>query len=217
MTARMVVAWRYQAIPWSNVDSASIRFCGNFTGIAHYIYIYIYIYILDMSLKIIHRRSQTRLPLGNELVVSMVSDSLKYIFAYQSTWNVIKWKHFPCYWPFVLEIPRSLVNAPHKGQWRGVLMFSLICVWINGLVNNRETGNLIIHHTRYGFTVMTLLNGGWDPSSSRVIKNVWSHSVDVIVDNDAIEHLHILETKNNVVWSLDNQRFLADYIFWQAF
>ena len=64
---------------------------------------------------------------------------------------------------------------------------------------------------------MTLLKGGWDPSSSGVIRNVWSHSVDVIVDNDAIEHLHILETKNNVVWSLDNQRFLADYIFWQAF
>ena len=28
------------------------------------------------------------------------------------------------------------VNSPHKGQWRGALMFSLICVWINGWVNN---------------------------------------------------------------------------------
>ena len=26
---------------------------------------------------------------------------------------------------------------PHKGQWRGALMFSLICVWINRWVNNR--------------------------------------------------------------------------------
>ena len=25
------------------------------------------------------------------------------------------------------------VNSPHKGQWRGALMFSLICVWINEL------------------------------------------------------------------------------------
>ena len=33
-----------------------------------------------------------------------------------------------------------------KGQRRGALMFSLICVWINGWVNNREAGDL----RRYG-------------------------------------------------------------------
>ena len=27
---------------------------------------------------------------------------------------------------------RSPVNSPHKGQWREILMFSLICTWING-------------------------------------------------------------------------------------
>ena len=46
--------------------------------------------------------------------------------------DVIKWKHFPRYWPFVREIHRSPVNFPHKGQWRGALMFSLICARING-------------------------------------------------------------------------------------
>ena len=30
--------------------------------------------------------------------------------------DVIKWKHFPCYWPFVQGIHRSPVNSPHKGQ-----------------------------------------------------------------------------------------------------
>ena len=40
--------------------------------------------------------------------------------------DVIKWKLFPRYWPFVRGIHRSLVNSPHKGQWRGALMFSLI-------------------------------------------------------------------------------------------
>ena len=34
------------------------------------------------------------------------------------------------------------VNSPHKGQWRTALMFSLICVRINGWVNNREAGDL---------------------------------------------------------------------------
>ena len=41
--------------------------------------------------------------------------------------DVIKWKHFPCYWPLVRGIHWSPVNSPHKGQWRGALMFSLIC------------------------------------------------------------------------------------------
>ena len=56
--------------------------------------------------------------------------------------DVIKWKHFPRYWPFVRGIHRSLVNSPHKCQWRGALIFSLICLWINGWVNNREAGDL---------------------------------------------------------------------------
>ena len=41
--------------------------------------------------------------------------------------DVIKWKHFPRYWSFVRGIHRPLVNSLHKGQWRGALMFSLIC------------------------------------------------------------------------------------------
>ena len=49
--------------------------------------------------------------------------------------DVIKWKPFPRYWPFVRGIHRSPVNSPHKGQWRGALMFSLICVWINSWIN----------------------------------------------------------------------------------
>ena len=39
--------------------------------------------------------------------------------------DVIKWKHFPRYWPFVRGIHRWPVNSPHKGQWRGALTFSL--------------------------------------------------------------------------------------------
>ena len=61
------------------------------------------------------------------------------------TWprdDVIKWKHFPRYWLFVRGIHRFPVNSQYKSQWRGALMFSLICVWINGWVNNREAGDL---------------------------------------------------------------------------
>ena len=68
--------------------------------------------------------------------------------------DVIKWKHFLRYWPFTPGIHRSPVTSPHKGQWRGALMFSLICVWINGWVNNRESGDLRRYCVHYNVTVM---------------------------------------------------------------
>ena len=47
-------------------------------------------------------------------------------------WNLL-WRHqkeiFPRYRPFVRGIHRAPVNSPHKGPWRGALMFSLICAW----------------------------------------------------------------------------------------
>ena len=68
--------------------------------------------------------------------------------------DIIKWKHFPRYWPFVRRIQRSPVNSPHSGQWRGALMFSLICVWINDWVNNREAGDLRRYRAHYDVIVM---------------------------------------------------------------
>ena len=68
--------------------------------------------------------------------------------------DVIKWNHFPRYWPFVRGIHRSPVNSPHKGQWRGALMFSLICPWINGWVNNREAGDLRRHRAHYDVNII---------------------------------------------------------------
>ena len=66
--------------------------------------------------------------------------------------DIIKWRHFPRYCPFLRGIHRSLLNSPHKGQW--ALMFSLICTWINGWVNNCDAGNLRHHRTHYDVTVM---------------------------------------------------------------
>ena len=71
--------------------------------------------------------------------------------------DVIKWTHFPRYWPFAWGIHRSAVNSPHKGQWRGALMFSLICTWINGWVNNRKAGDLRRHRAHYDVRVMLLI------------------------------------------------------------
>ena len=65
---------------------------------------------------------------------------------------------FPRYWPFVRGIHRSPVNYLHKGQWRGALMFSLICIWINGWVNNGEAGDLRRSRAHYDVIVMDILH-----------------------------------------------------------
>ena len=48
----------------------------------------------------------------------------------------------------------SPVNSPHKGQWRGDLMFALICARINGWVNNGETVDLRRRRAHYYVTVI---------------------------------------------------------------
>ena len=88
----------------------------------------------------------------HNMSVCEIDDTWQYSFAIHD--DVIKWKHFPRYWPFVRVIHRSPVNSQHKRQWRGALMFSLICVWINGWVNNRETGDLRRYRAHYDVTVM---------------------------------------------------------------
>ena len=42
--------------------------------------------------------------------------------------DVIIWEHFPRNWPFVRGIHLSPVDFPHKGQWRGASMFTLIYI-----------------------------------------------------------------------------------------
>ena len=66
-------------------------------------------------------------------------------------------KHFPLYWPFVRGIHRSPVDSPHKGQWHGVLMFSLFYVWTSGGTNYRDAGHLRRHHAHYEVTVVFYL------------------------------------------------------------
>ena len=84
----------------------------------------------------------------------------RYLYMGKHHDDVIKWKHFPRYWPFVRGIQRFPVNSPHKGQWHGALMFSLICVWINGWVNNREAVDLRRYLAHYD-AISTIENLVW--------------------------------------------------------
>ena len=72
--------------------------------------------------------------------------------------RVTWWRHqmetFSALLYFFRGISRSPVNSPYKGQWRGALMFSLICVWINDWVNNRKAGDLRRYRAHYDVSVM---------------------------------------------------------------
>ena len=68
--------------------------------------------------------------------------------------DVIKWKHFPHYWPFVRW------NSPVAGEFPAQRPMThsfdvfFICAWINGWINNREAGDLRHHRAHYDVTVM---------------------------------------------------------------
>ena len=62
----------------------------------------------------------------------------------------MKWKNFPRHWPLCGEFTGDRW-IPHTNA----LMFSLICIWINGWVNNRVAGDLRRHLTHYDIIVMT--------------------------------------------------------------
>ena len=93
-------------------------------------------------------------------------------------------KFYISWWRHQMETFSALlalcaVNSPHKGQWHGALMFSLICAWIHGWVNNREVGDLRRHRAHYDVTVMhgQSMRAGLPPFCPRdslyAAKEVW--------------------------------------------
>ena len=64
--------------------------------------------------------------------------------------DVIKWKHFSRYWPFVRGIHRWI---PHT-KASDAKLWCFLCAWINDWVNNCEAGDLRRHRAHYDVIVM---------------------------------------------------------------
>ena len=90
------------------------------------------------------------------------------VYVVRDNWTVMgyspMWTHSKCTWHKTEKviysrtfIHRSPVYFPHKGQWRGAFMFSLICGWINRWVNNREAGDLRRYRAHYDVIVRRCL------------------------------------------------------------
>ena len=84
------------------------------------------------------------------------------------------------YWPFMRGIHRSPVNSPHKDQWRGALMFSLICA----LINNREAGDLRRYRANYNVILMivTVCTTNNDQPRAFWVTTLCIHNHNLIMD-----------------------------------
>ena len=96
--------------------------------------------------------------------------------------DVIKWKKFPRYWPFVRGIHWSPVDSLHKGQWRGALMLYLMCAWSNDWVNSLDAGDLRRHGAHCDVIVMGTTKMHW--LLSKVVNDIycvsWSEARQVL-------------------------------------
>ena len=68
--------------------------------------------------------------------------------------DVNKWYIFRITGPLFGEFTGDRWIPLTKVQWRGALMFSLICARANGCANNRDTGDLKCHRGHYDVTVI---------------------------------------------------------------
>ena len=111
--------------------------------------------------------------------------------------DVIKWKYFPLYLPLVQGIPRSPVNSPHKDQWNGALVFSLICVWTNTWPNNGDAGDLRRHHTHFYVTATLALLLTWINFHPSMNKH---HTPSKVWDEITYQFPNFNRCKNTEVW-----------------
>ena len=93
-------------------------------------------------------------------------------------------------------------NFPHNGQWRGALMFSLICAWINDWVNNREAGDLRRQHGHYDVIVM------FNPHHGNIITICYTTLNGKIIANIIQKMKRRLKNQRHVFGML-NQHFVA--------
>ena len=118
----------------------------------------------------------------------------------------------------------------HKGQWRGTLMFSLICAWVNYCVNIREAGDLRCHRAHYNVTTVRIsLNwaklqdtnsmngGGVDTKFLTMNRRTWSvrKKTNMLNEYFKIMSQSMLLVKTNGSWCNQNIETLTA-LAWQC-
>ena len=124
---------------------------------------------------------------------SMLSAMLNKFFCfcgYHDSW----WRHqmetFSTLLAFCAGNSPAPDEFPHKGQWRGALMFCVICALINGWVNNREAGDFRRYHAHYDVIVMSYFLFGYLPTSYKIVEKISRFFVAFQVLKRMITHRH---------------------------
>ena len=131
-------------IDWADI-SCSLQ-SAKWVQIVPWVCVWMCVYLFGTSCCL-HDLSQTVLEYSCKLLLKILSHD-----------DVIKWKHFPRYWPFV----RCAGNSPATGEFptqrpvtRSFDVFFDLRL-INGWVNNGEAGDLRRHRAQYIVTIMLL-------------------------------------------------------------
>ena len=123
-----------------------------------------------------------------------------------NTKNYKKWVSFRCGMDFMLTSWKGNISAllalwrestPHKGQSRRALMFSLICAWTTGWINDLDGGDLRRHRAHYDVTLMLI----YDARSILGHRVTWNFSILPMI-NEAIIWVFLLKT---LKWNFINQ------------
>ena len=84
-----------------------------------------------------HKRPVTRKMVPFDDVIMLISvPSPRGSLTLQTKGAISWWRHQ------MLTGWFSPVDSPHKDQWRGALMFTLMCAWKSGRANSRDAGDL---------------------------------------------------------------------------
>ena len=129
--------------------------------------------------------------------------------------SLIWWRHqmetFSALLAFSVGNSPVPVNSPHKGQWRGALTFSLICVSINGWVNVHEASDFRRYRVHYDVIVMIPGPLWWQSTDhrwissrdqwceSRILENSWYVSIGIwsILTSSSMPRFIIVHTLRN--------------------
>ena len=100
-------------------------------------------------------------------------------------------------------------ESPHKGQWRGALMFFYICAWINGWVNNREADDLRRHRVRYYVILMYMLSMmKWKLHQHSMM--IYFHTIFVVRNKSKYHCLRFGHSHNGLLFTLDSNKHNAN-------
>ena len=104
--------------------------------------------------------------------------------------DVIKWKHFPRYWPLAREKPP--VTGGFPSQKPVAWSFEVFFIWTNGWASNRDGGDLIRHRAHYGVTVILITSGPLRKKRKVVIDDALRHTTHVFMLKGICHNISIL-------------------------